>query len=91
MFPGKTVDLSEWPGRSVQRNADDRVIGGAVLLPLPPGNDDLEIGRQLHPVARGDGYATETTRVPADHLVPAAIDLPVAPPSRSAAAPTRVP
>lgn len=47
---------------AIRRNADDRVIGGAILLPLPPGNDDLEIGWQLHPDAWGNGYATETTR-----------------------------
>ncbi|WP_112262158.1 GNAT family N-acetyltransferase [Lentzea terrae] len=46
---------------AVQRNSDDRVVGGAVLLPLPPGNEDLEIGWQLRPDAWGNGYATETT------------------------------
>lgn len=40
---------------------DDRVIGGAVLLPLPPGHEDLEIGWQLHPDTWGNGYAGETT------------------------------
>lgn len=38
------------------------VIGGAVLLPLPPGNEDLEIGWQLHPAHWGKGYATEITQ-----------------------------
>jgi RimJ/RimL family protein N-acetyltransferase len=37
------------------------VIGGAVLLPLPPGNEDLEIGWQLNPNHWGKGYATEIT------------------------------
>jgi RimJ/RimL family protein N-acetyltransferase len=46
---------------AIQRNTDDRVIGGAILLPLPPGNEDLEIGWQLRPDAWGNGYATETT------------------------------
>jgi RimJ/RimL family protein N-acetyltransferase len=46
---------------AIQRNADDRVIGGAILLPLPPGREDLEIGWQLHPDTWGNGYATETT------------------------------
>lgn len=46
---------------AIQRNTDDRVIGGAILLPLPPGNEDLEIGWQLRPDAWGSGYATETT------------------------------
>ncbi|GAA3870393.1 GNAT family N-acetyltransferase [Saccharothrix violaceirubra] len=46
---------------AVRRTSDDCVIGGAVLLPLPPGNEDLEIGWQLRPDAWGNGYATETT------------------------------
>jgi hypothetical protein len=33
----------------IQRQEDERVIGGAILLPLLPGNEDLEIGWQLHP------------------------------------------
>jgi RimJ/RimL family protein N-acetyltransferase len=45
----------------IQRQADQRVIGGAILLPLPPGKDDLEIGWQLHPDVWGYGYASETT------------------------------
>lgn len=46
---------------AIQRRSDDQVIGGAILLPLPPGNEDLEIGWQLRPDAWGNGYATETT------------------------------
>jgi RimJ/RimL family protein N-acetyltransferase len=46
---------------AVQRNTDDHVIGGAVLLPLPPGDDDLEIGWQLRPDVWGKGYASEAT------------------------------
>ncbi len=51
---------------AVQRVEDGRVIGGVVLLPLPPGEDDLEIGWQLAPDAWGHGYATEATRVVAE-------------------------
>jgi RimJ/RimL family protein N-acetyltransferase len=47
---------------AIQRSADGRVIGGLVLLPLPPGQVDLEIGWQLHPDAWGRGYASEATR-----------------------------
>ncbi|SMD18136.1 GNAT family N-acetyltransferase [Lentzea albidocapillata] len=52
------VPAGRW---AIQRNTDDRVIGGAVLLPLPPGDEDLEIGWQLRPDTWGNGYATETT------------------------------
>lgn len=45
----------------IQRRRDDSVLGGATLLPLPPGNEDLEIGWQLHPAVWGQGYASETT------------------------------
>jgi RimJ/RimL family protein N-acetyltransferase len=44
------------------------MIGGAVVLPLPPpGEDeDLEIGWQLRPSAWGHGYATEAGHALAD-------------------------
>lgn len=51
---------------AIQRRSDNRVIGGAILLPLPPGNEDLEIGWQLHPDAWGHAYASETTYALAD-------------------------
>jgi RimJ/RimL family protein N-acetyltransferase len=46
---------------TIQRNTDAQVIGGALLLPLPPGHEDLEIAWQLHPDTWGNGYASETT------------------------------
>ena len=46
---------------AVERTADGQVIGGALLLPLPPGQEDLEVGCQLRPDVWGQGYATETT------------------------------
>jgi len=46
---------------AIQRRSDGLVIGGASLLPLPPGREDLEIGWQLHPDSWGHGYATEAT------------------------------
>jgi RimJ/RimL family protein N-acetyltransferase len=39
-----------------------QVIGGAVLLPLPPRGEDLEMGWQLHAGHWGHGYATEAGR-----------------------------
>jgi RimJ/RimL family protein N-acetyltransferase len=47
---------------AIERKDDKLVIGGAVLLPLPPGNQDLEMGWQLHPDMWGRGYATEAGR-----------------------------
>lgn len=57
---GESERLDAPAGRwAIERNDDGRVIGGAVLLPLPPGNVDLEIGWALRPDVWGAGYATE--------------------------------
>ena len=54
--------LSAPAGRwAMQDTSDGSVIGGVILLPLPPGEDDLEIGWQLRPDMWGRGYATEAT------------------------------
>jgi RimJ/RimL family protein N-acetyltransferase len=53
-----TAPAGRW---AIERRADHRVIGGAILLPLPPGDEDLEIGWQLAPAEWGRGYASETT------------------------------
>jgi RimJ/RimL family protein N-acetyltransferase len=47
---------------AIELREDHRVVGGAMLLPLPPGNEDLEMGWQLHPQVWGRGYATEAGR-----------------------------
>jgi RimJ/RimL family protein N-acetyltransferase len=58
----ESIRLPAPAGRwAIERNTDGQVIGGAILLPLPPGQEDLEIGWQLRPDAWGNGYATETT------------------------------
>jgi len=41
---------------------DGRLLGGAILLPLPPGGEDLELGWQLRQDAWGNGYASEAGR-----------------------------
>jgi RimJ/RimL family protein N-acetyltransferase len=41
---------------------EGRVVGGAILLPLPPDGDDLEMGWHLHPAAWGKGFAVEAGR-----------------------------
>ncbi|MEV6717568.1 GNAT family N-acetyltransferase [Lentzea sp. NPDC051208] len=46
---------------AVEREDDGQVIGGALLLPLPPGQEDLEVGWQVRPDLWGQGYASETT------------------------------
>ncbi|MGH8775683.1 MAG: GNAT family N-acetyltransferase [Jiangellaceae bacterium] len=48
---------------AMELKADGDLVGGAIVLPLPPGNEDLEMGWQLRPAAWGQGYATEAGRV----------------------------
>jgi RimJ/RimL family protein N-acetyltransferase len=55
--------LSSPAGRwAIELRDGQELIGGAVLLPLPPGGEDLELGLQLHPGKWGHGYATEAGR-----------------------------
>jgi RimJ/RimL family protein N-acetyltransferase len=58
----------------VLREKDGCLIGGAILLPLPPGNEDLEIGWQFHPEVWGHGYASEATYALADWAFSQGID-----------------
>jgi RimJ/RimL family protein N-acetyltransferase len=47
-------------GRWAVRARDDgRLVGGAVLLPLPPDAEDSEVGYALLPAERGKGFASE--------------------------------
>jgi RimJ/RimL family protein N-acetyltransferase len=39
-----------------------RVIGSVLLVPLPNGDGEVEIGWHLHPDAWGGGYASEAAR-----------------------------
>jgi RimJ/RimL family protein N-acetyltransferase len=50
------LPLGRW---AITDKSSGDVIGGVALLPLPPGNTDLEIGWQLSPKAWGYGYGAE--------------------------------
>jgi len=53
----ETAPAGRW---AIERRHDHRVIGGASLLPLPPGNDDLGLACQFDPaVVPVDDYVTE--------------------------------
>jgi RimJ/RimL family protein N-acetyltransferase len=47
---------------AITARQDGRVVGGAILLPLPPGGEDLELGWQLRHDSWGHGYASEAGR-----------------------------
>jgi RimJ/RimL family protein N-acetyltransferase len=47
---------------AVERRADGLLVGGAILLPLPPGDEDLEFGWQIARRHWGHGYASEAGR-----------------------------
>ncbi len=47
---------------AIELRNGNRLAGDAVLLPLPPGDEDLEMGWHLHPDLWGKGYAVEAGR-----------------------------
>ncbi|HEY6796225.1 MAG TPA: GNAT family N-acetyltransferase [Kineosporiaceae bacterium] len=47
---------------AVERRQDGRLVGGAFLLPLPPGEEDLEFGWHTAREHWGQGYASEAGR-----------------------------
>jgi RimJ/RimL family protein N-acetyltransferase len=53
-----------WPaGRwAVEALDDGRLVGGVALLPLPPGDEDLELSYQVLQGEQGKGFATEAAR-----------------------------
>ncbi len=54
---------SDVTGRwAVQRRDDSRVVGTVLLVPLPDGDGEVEVGWHFHPDAWGHGYATEAAR-----------------------------
>jgi RimJ/RimL family protein N-acetyltransferase len=52
----------------------DRPIGSVLLRPLPPDEEDVEVGWHLHPAVWGRGYATEIGRAAAQRAFQTGID-----------------
>jgi RimJ/RimL family protein N-acetyltransferase len=59
---------------AIELRNDGAVVGGAVLLPLPPDNRDLEIGWQLAPDAWGKGLAAEAGHAVAHYAFESGVD-----------------
>jgi len=51
-----------------------KVVGGAWLLPLPPGELDLQVGWRLAPTVRGRGFAAEAGHAVAHHAFGEGLD-----------------
>jgi RimJ/RimL family protein N-acetyltransferase len=52
---------------AIESRDEGTLLGGAILLPLPPGELDLELGWQVRRDAWGHGYATEAGLALARH------------------------
>jgi RimJ/RimL family protein N-acetyltransferase len=54
---------AEFGGRwAVERREDGVVLGTVILIPLPDGDGELEVGWHFHPDSWGRGFATEAAR-----------------------------
>jgi RimJ/RimL family protein N-acetyltransferase len=66
---------SDLTGRwAVQCRDDGRVVGTVLLVPLPDGDGEIEVGWHLHPQAWGNGYATEAARGALDRAFQGGVD-----------------
>jgi RimJ/RimL family protein N-acetyltransferase len=57
-----------------ERTRPDRPIGSVLLRPLPPDEEDVEVGWHLHPTMWGRGYATEIGQAAAERAFRTGID-----------------
>lgn len=47
---------------AIERRDDGLVVGTGILVRLPDGDGEIEVGWHLHPDSWGNGYATEAAR-----------------------------
>jgi RimJ/RimL family protein N-acetyltransferase len=59
---------------AVQLTDTGELVGGVAVLPLPPEDDDLEIGWQLAPHAWGRGIAAEAGHAVAHHAFASGVE-----------------
>jgi RimJ/RimL family protein N-acetyltransferase len=57
-----------------ERTTPGRPVGSVLLRPLPPAEEDVEVGWHLHPTLWGRGYATEIGRAAAQRAFETGID-----------------
>jgi RimJ/RimL family protein N-acetyltransferase len=57
-----------------ERSEPGRPVGSVLLRPLPPDEEDVEVGWHFHPTLWGRGYATEIGRAAAQRAFETGID-----------------